>query len=486
MKQEKGLYYKFNILIVGSIFLCGLFMAGMMLRMTMSSLESSLISTGREIGTYLAASVENDILVDNQFAIHERMSKTMEANEQIRYVMVTHADGSLLASSFMDGLPMGLPVNRLPDADADIDLKSFSSNEGTIREIMVPIDDGYLGYIRIGLSEKYMLSSLQKRCLLVILMVILVCVVAAILTTRYAHEFLRPVARLSFAVKQLDKGKYGIQVPIDTNDEIGHLAKTFNAMSKGLQSIIDKNNRLVGDLQLKEKNRRWLIEQLFSAREDEQQRISRELHDESSQSMASILTYLRILHDKLTTDGQREMLLEIRELTAATLEGIRRLAVDLHPPLLEDLGLKAAIEKYLEPIRKAHSDIKFVWRYQGDFRCLSKPVNLMCYRTIQECVANVLKYAEAANVDIFLRIEEENVVLTVEDDGIGFDRETAEKARLNRHLGLVSMRERTELLLGTFLLETSPGRGTKITMILPIDEGDDASNVQSAEYIAGR
>lgn len=152
MKQEKGLYYKFNILIVGSIFLCGLFMAGMMLRMTMSSLESSLISTGREIGTYLAASVENDILVDNQFAIHERMSKTMEANEQIRYVMVTHADGSLLASSFMDGLPMGLPVNRLPDADADIDLKSFSSNEGTIREIMVPIDEGYLGYIRIGLS----------------------------------------------------------------------------------------------------------------------------------------------------------------------------------------------------------------------------------------------------------------------------------------------------------------------------------------------
>lgn len=477
MKQEKGLYYKFNILIVGSIFLCGLFMAGMTLRMTMSSLESSLISTGREIGTYLAASVENDILVDNQFAIHERMSKTMEANEQIRYVMVTHADGSLLASSFMDGLPMGLPVNRLPDADADIDLKSFSSNEGTIREIMVPIDEGYLGYIRIGLSEKYMLSSLQQRCLLVILMVILVCVVAAILTTRYAHEFLRPVARLSFAVKQLDKGKYGIQVPIDTNDEIGHLAKTFNAMSKGLQSIIDKNNRLVGDLQLKEKNRRWLIEQLFSAREDEQQRISRELHDESSQSMASILTYLRILHDKLTTDEQREMLLEIRELTAATLEGIRRLAVDLHPPLLEDLGLKAAIEKYLEPIRKAHQDIKFVWRYQGDFRRLSKPVNLMCYRTIQECVANVLKYAEAANVDIFLCIKEENVVLTVEDDGIGFDRETAEKARLNRHLGLVSMRERTELLLGTFLLETSPGRGTKITMILPIDEGDDVNNV---------
>ena len=162
------------------------------------------------------------------------------------------------------------------------------------------------------------------------------------------------MARLSFAVKQMDKGNYGIQVPVDSKDEIGRLASTFNKMSIGLRNVVDKNNRLLEDLQLKEQNRRWLIEQLFTAREDEQRRISRELHDESSQSMASILTYLRVLHDRLTTDEQREMLFEIRELTSTTLEGIRRLAVDLHPPLLEDLGLRAAIEKYLEPICRMH------------------------------------------------------------------------------------------------------------------------------------
>ena len=67
--------------------------------------------------------------------------------------------------------------------------------------------------------------------------------------------------------------------------------------------------------------------------------------------------------------------------------------------------------------------------------------------------------------------------MTVADNGIGFDREKAEKARLNRHLGLVSMRERIELLQGTFLLETAPGNGTKITMLLPIDEGNDFDNV---------
>ena len=100
MKKEQGIYYKFNVLIVGSIFLCCLLMGGMMLRMAMSTMEPSLISTGREIATYLAAAVSNDILVDNQFSIHERMSKTMEANKQIRYIMVTHSDGSLMDSTF--------------------------------------------------------------------------------------------------------------------------------------------------------------------------------------------------------------------------------------------------------------------------------------------------------------------------------------------------------------------------------------------------
>lgn len=480
MKREQGLYYKFNMLIVGSIFLWGLFMGGMLLHVAMSTMEEAMLHTGREIARYLAVGVGNDMLVDNQFSIYERMSRTMATNNQIRYIIVSDSEGTMVASTFTEGLPQGLPACRLPDDAANTDIMHFSSNEGPIRELMVPIEEGSIGYVRLGLTEKYMLASLQQRCIIVVLMVILVCAVAAILATRYAQEILRPVARLSFAVKQLDKGKYGIQVPVSAEDEIGQLAKTFNKMSLGLRDTIDKNNRLLEDLQQKEKNRRWLIEQLFTAREDEQRRISRELHDESSQSMASILTYLRVLYTKLSTDEQREMALEIRELTAATLEGIRRLAVDLHPPLLEDLGLEAAIEKYLEPIRKMHPDIEFGCAIQGDFRQISKPISLMCYRTIQEAVANILKYAEANRVDISLRMGEENIILEVADNGVGFDRETAEKARLNRHLGLVSMRERAELLQGTFLLETAPGRGSKITVLLPfnIDEEKDENNAE--------
>lgn len=479
MKQEKGLYYKFNMLIVGSIFICGLVIGGTILRTAYNSLETSLVRSSQEIASSMAVTVSSDILLDDRFALNERMSKALETNEQIRYLIVTTPDGSVLASTFLEGLPKGLPPVRLPaGAQAqEMDVMTFASNEGSIREIMVPIDDGFLGYIRLGVTDKQMMRDLQEKCLLAVLLVTMSCVAAAILATRYAHEFLKPVARLSFAVKQMEKGKYGVQVPVTTRDEVGQLAKTFNAMSEGLRSTIERNNRLVDDLRQKEADRVWLIQQLFSARENEQRRISRELHDESSQSMATILTYLRLLHDKLDTDEQREMLFEIRELTAVTLEGLRRLAVDLHPPLLEDLGLAAALEKYLEPLQRVNPDIELRWSFEGDFASLSKPVALMCYRTVQEAVANTLKHAAAEHVDIHMLVCGRRVYISVQDDGIGFDGEAEKKARLNRHLGIVSMRERTELLQGSFKLQSAPGKGTKINIMLPVDGGAEVDNV---------
>lgn len=477
MKKEKGLYYKFNVLIVGSIFICGLVIGGTILRTAYNSLETGLVRSSQEIASSMAVIVSSDILLDDRFALNERMSKALEANEQIRYLIVTTPDGSVLESTFVEGLPEGLPPVRLPAGTQDMDVMTFSSNEGTIREILVPIDDGFLGYIRLGVTDKQMMTDLQEKCLLAVLLVTMACVAAAILATRYAHEFLKPVARLSFAVKQMEKGNYGVQVPVTTCDEVGQLAKTFNAMSEGLRSTIERNNRLVDDLRQKEAGRVWLIQQLFSARENEQRRISRELHDESSQSMATILTYLRLLHDKLDTDEQREMLFEIRELTAVTLEGLRRLAVDLHPPLLEDLGLAAALEKYLEPLKKVNPDIELRWSFEGDFASLSRPVALMCYRTVQEAVANTLKHAEAEHVDIRMLVCGRRVYIAVQDDGLGFDGEAEERARLNRHLGIVSMRERTELLQGSFKLQSSPGKGTKINIVLPVDGGAEIENV---------
>ena len=132
----------------------------------------------------------------------------------------------------------------------------------------------------------------------------------------------------------------------------------------------------------------------------------------------------------------------------------------------------------MEPIRRANPEIAFTWSFEGDFASLSRPVDLMCYRTVQEAVANVLKHAEAEHVSIYMLVHNRRVYLTLQDDGIGFDRAAEEKARLGGHLGMASMRERTELLQGSFQLATAPGRGTKISIVLPVDGGAEIENVQ--------
>ena len=101
-------------------------------------------------------------------------------------------------------------------------------------------------------------------------------------------------------------------------------------MSNRLSVNGRENSKLLTALREKEKNRVWLIDQLFSAREDERRRISRELHDETSQSMVSILAYLRLIQDQTENSDVRELVTGVRELTRETLESLRHLAVNLH------------------------------------------------------------------------------------------------------------------------------------------------------------
>ncbi|WP_294518963.1 HAMP domain-containing protein [uncultured Anaerovibrio sp.] len=482
--DNESIYFKFNILIVGTIFFCGLIMGFMLLTSISKYMENGLIASGQELASSLSVTVGNDILFDDRFSVWERLSKTMETNDQVRYIIVTYPNGEVMLSTFGNSLPEGLTEIRTYDGSKDIDSMLFSSSEGRIREIMEPIDDGMIGYIRVGMSEKKMNRILQERCMETGVAVLLLCAFSAFMASRYAWNFLRPISKLVYGVQQLEKGNYGVRVPVYSTDEVGKLAETFNSMSTQIKKNTEENNHLLQELRLKEQDRIWLINQLFNAREDEQQRISRELHDESSQSMASILTYLRILHDRLDTDEQREMLFEIRELTAATLGGIRQLAVNLHPPLLDDLGLIVAIEKYLDPIKKMNPDMKINFKHHGDFSELPKPISLMCYRTIQEAVANSLKHAEPSQIDV--EVESDGVMLTmcVRDNGKGFSEDEAEEARLNRHLGLVSMKERSKLLDGRFELKTGINKGTEITIELPIyeiEEGEEIKNGQEFE-----
>lgn len=465
--RTRNLYVKFNVLIVGTICLCGIVISSLMLYTTSSAMEQALDQSGQEIAASISTIISENILVDDQFAITEQLLATQRSNNQIRYILVARPDGKIMASTFTDGLPAGLPPLRLA-TNGEESTVTYNSNEGYIREIISPIDDGLVGYFRIGLSEQHMVTVMRKRFLEIMFFIVVICFIASLLATRYAHAFLTPIRHMAKAVRQLSLGNYTVKVPVETRDDLGHLAKVFNSMVSRLETKDKENAHLLAELQEKEKLRLWLISQLFSAREDERRRISRELHDETSQSMVSMLAYLRLIHDRIRDAETRSLVADVQGVLKDTLEGLRHLAVTLHPPLLDDLGLVVAIEKYLDTFRKTQPHIKVTFSYAGDFTHIDHPISLLCYRMLQEGLTNIVRHAQADIVHISLSVQDTWLTISVADNGIGFSEDVVEKARLDNHLGIVSMRERTALLNGTFQIDSTPSHGTTLTIRLPL------------------
>ena len=471
--NRHGLLLKFNLLITGTVFLCGILMCGMFLETMMSYLEQALDRSGEDTAMALGVVISQDILYDDQLSIYERLMQTLEKNSQVRYIILLSPDGQILQHTFSGGWPQGLP-EELPQGKGEkVSIVSFASNEGRIREVCYPLDKGALGYLRLGMMEQDMAAVIQYHCRWLIGLVFIICLSASLLASHYACMFLRPIKKISRVVKSFGNGIYDLVEETGNMDETDDLAHSFNEMARRLKKQDARNKQLMDRLLEKEISRQWLIGRIFSARENERERISRELHDEAGQSMASILAYLRVLHDKLTTKKQRELLFSVRDLAVHTLDNMRCLARDLHPPLLDDLGLLAAMEKYIISFRKANPGMEVYFSRQGDFSGLTRLVSLVCYRILQEAMTNITRHAQAQHIDISISCLHGEVMLKVLDDGIGFSSEEAEQARLDRHLGLVSMQERVSLLCGKLYIDSTPGSGTKLVLVIPALQADN-------------
>jgi signal transduction histidine kinase len=172
-----------------------------------------------------------------------------------------------------------------------------------------------------------------------------------------------------------------------------------------------------------------------------------------------------------------DRLLELKAIVADTLDGVRNLAMDLRPSVLDDLGLVPALPRYVRTCQDRHQlavDFQTVGLEGGR---LPAPVETALYRIVQEALTNVAQHANATEVGLLLEVRAGAVVPIVEDDGCGFDAtrlipgESAE-----RWLGLSGMRERAELLGGRLTIESTPGVGTTLFVEVPLeqDRGDRA------------
>jgi signal transduction histidine kinase len=224
--------------------------------------------------------------------------------------------------------------------------------------------------------------------------------------------------------------------------------------------------RLVEDLRGREEQVRRLAERLVGVEEAERRRISRELHDETGQSLLYIRLQLELL-EKAAGRGELvdpARLGEARELTERTIIEIRRLISALAPSVLDQLGLAAAIRQLAARFKQFNAAT--VRTQIGGLGDLPPSTATMVYRLVQECLNNIGKHSQARHVNISARSADGNLKLEITDDGVGFNPAEA-LARKDTH-GLLGLQERVSLLGGACQVRSAPGKGTRVSITLPL------------------
>jgi signal transduction histidine kinase len=218
--------------------------------------------------------------------------------------------------------------------------------------------------------------------------------------------------------------------------------------------------RMTDALREREQRIAELSGHLLRVQEEERKRISRELHDETGQALTSVLLGLKAVE---RSDDVPTALAELRELVVATLQDVRRLAVELRPKALDDFGLSVALERLVQTFREA-TGISVEFQSQLGEKRLPSEVETTLYRIVQESLTNVAKHAGAQEVSILLVRRPGVVSALIEDDGHGFTKEDEGRGGI----GLSGMRERLALLDGRLTVESSPGTGTSLIAEVPL------------------
>ena len=304
-----------------------------------------------------------------------------------------------------------------------------------------------------------------------------------------------PVKALTDATRRIAAGDLDSPIQAHARDEVGVLAQSLDEMRVRLkksteeiqawnreldarvqertaayQAAAKDNARLYAELQQKEQLRGELLHRVISAQEDERKRIARELHDETSQGLTALMVGLDTVHMASTQDVQKAdaHLRSCKSIAETLLKNLHRLIADLRPSLLDDLGLVPAIAWYGEQ-RLKPLGIAFRLDEDGPKSRLPTSIETALFRIVQEAITNIIRHAHATAVNVRFARQEGFVTLQVSDNGQGFDPQTLQPSDAHgKGLGLRGMQERASILGGEFQMQTAPGKGTVITIHVPV------------------
>ena len=304
------------------------------------------------------------------------------------------------------------------------------------------------------------------------------CVTASIVTLgalicRNARTLHRADAERRRAENDLRRARDGLEV------KVGERTAELSKVNATLQSEVVEHRKA-------EAARAQLLGRLVTAQEEERRRLSRELHDQFGQYLATMMLCIKTLRPEAFGAAGRDGLQRLEELTGKLVEEVHHLAWELRPAALDDLGLQAALHNYAERWSE-RSGVAVDFHGGGlERQRLPPEVETTVYRIVQEALTNVLKHAAARRVSVIAERRREHLLVIVEDDGRGFDAEAAARPpAAGRGLGLPGMRERVALVGGALDFDSAPGGGTTVRARIPVPLPTE-KEVFPREYFANR
>lgn len=304
---------------------------------------------------------------------------------------------------------------------------------------------------------------------------------AFLLALGLSRRIVRPIQALIRAAQRIGKGNLSEPVEIQSKDEIGTLAQSFDETRVKLAASLERIQRYNVDLegrvcertkQLEAKQLavKTLLKQVITSQEDERKRIARELHDESLQALSAILMDIGVC--KLRPDLiSATKIAEVYDNITWLINEMNHLIQNLRPTVLDDLGFKAAIVWILDRSLndrgiKCHLNMRDLSERQ-----FTPEFQITVFRIVQEMSTNIARHSNAQNVFVHMRESNQQFTMSIEDDGMGFDTlSVIQDTMSGRGLGILGMKERAALLKGRLTVCSAPEAGTLLLLMIPLNE----------------
>ena len=254
--------------------------------------------------------------------------------------------------------------------------------------------------------------------------------------------------------------------------DIREQKQTENLLRQAREALEIKVHERTAALRSANYSLRELSSRLMQVQEEERSRLARDLHDEIGQLLTALKIDLQEVQHGEVGQALSVSLADSLELVDHLLTQVRTLALDLRPSLLDDLGLVPALRWYANRQAKRNG-----WTLSLSFKGMAErvpaPIEVACFRVVQEALTNVAKYAGAKTIDLTLCRYDQEIMLVVQDDGIGFDVASAlQRAQVGGSIGLLGMEERVRLAGGRLMITSTPGQGCRLELHFPLTEQD--------------